>query len=453
VAGAGLRLIRNGISLVGAAVVTLSAVLFLIVYLADLFGLHTNPYIGIVFFLIVPALFVIGLLLIPFGVWREHRRVLAGAPPRTDWPRIDLNNRHARHVVFGVLVLTLANLVIVSLAAMRGIEFMDEPRFCGQVCHTSMQPQFVAHEEGPHSRVACVRCHIGPGASSFVRAKLDGTRRVAAVLRNNYARPIPSPRDLSPAREICEQCHWSEKFHGDKILMSREYANDEQSTENLTTLRLHVGGGSDKLGTASGIHWHMNLANEVDYIATDDARQTIPYVRVKDRQGVVTEYFAEGVTDAGSLKGDRRRMDCLDCHNRPTHQFAPSPERAVDDAIARGELARTLPFVRREVVAALTPVYDDSVSASREIATRLTTFYRSQPKAVPQEAIDRAVAVAQRLYARNVFPAMNVKWGTYPNNIGHNDTPGCFRCHDDTHKSRDGKVIKQDCEQCHEDIS
>jgi hypothetical protein len=453
VTGAGPRLIRNGISLVGAVIVTLTAVLFLVVFLADLFGLHTNPYIGIFFFLIVPALFVFGLLLIPIGIWQERRRVEAGGVPRPDWPRIDLNDPHRRHVVFGVLVLTLVNTVIVSLAAYRGIEFMDEPRFCGQVCHTAMEPQYVAHEEGPHSRVACVRCHIGPGAGSFIRSKVDGSRRVLAILRNNYARPIASPHDLSPARQICEQCHWSEKFHGDKIVTVHEYASDEASTPNLSTMKVHVGGGSERLGTATGIHWHMNMANEVDYIATDDRRQVIPYVRVKDRHGVVREYFAEGVTEEQVKNGERRRMDCLDCHNRPTHRFAPTPERAVDEAIGRGEMPRILPFVRREAVAALAPEYQDRATAEREIAARLTNFYRSQQgPAITPEAVDRVIAATRGLYARNVFPQMKVKWGTYPNNIGHNDSPGCFRCHDDEHKSKDGQVIKQDCEQCHEDV-
>jgi hypothetical protein len=453
VAGAGVRSLRNGITLIGAAIVTLTAVLFLVVFFADLFGLHTNPYIGIVFFLIVPALFIAGLLLIPLGIWRERRRVSAGGIPRPGWPRIDLNDAHKRHVVFGVLVLTLVNLVIVSLAAYRGLEFMDDPRFCGQVCHTSMEPQFVAHEEGPHSRVACVRCHIGPGATSFIRAKLDGTRRVVAIARSNYARPIASPRDLSPARDICEQCHWSEKFHGDKIVTVHEYASDEASTPNLSVMKVHVGGGSQRLGTASGIHWHMNVANEVDYIATDDARQVIPYVRVKDRSGTVREYYAEGVTEEQLRNGTRRRMDCMDCHNRPTHRFAPTPERAVDEAIGGNALSRDLPFVRREAVAALSADYPDRVSAEREIAARLTAFYRPQQGGkVTADAIDRAVRSTQRLYARNIFPAMKVKWGTYPNNIGHNDSPGCFRCHDDEHKAKDGAIIKQDCEQCHEDI-
>jgi NapC/NirT cytochrome c family protein len=455
-AWSGPRLIRNGVSLAGLIIVTVTALLFLIVFFADLFGMHANPYGGIIFFLIIPGLFILGLLMVPLGMWRERRRISHGLPPR-GWPRLDLNDRHQRRVVFVVTVLTLVNIVIVSLAAYRGIEFMDSTQFCGQVCHTVMEPEFVAFQDGPHSRVRCVSCHIGPGASFFVKSKLDGTRQVVAVAMNSYSRPIASPvHTLRPAREVCEQCHWPEKFHGDRIKKIPEYKDDEQSSDNGTTMRIHVGGGSEKLGLATGIHWHMNVANEVEYISTDAKRQVIPYVRVKDRTGAVREYFAEGITPEQLAQGERRRMDCMDCHNRPSHRFSATPERAVDDALATGEMPRELPFIRRQVVEALKAEYRDKATAEQEIASKLMNFYRSAPGDVfrtKQEQVERAVRAAQRLYDRNNFPAMNVTWGTYADNLGHNDFPGCFRCHDDEHKTKDGRAITQDCEQCHDDIS
>jgi hypothetical protein len=455
-AWSGPRLIRNGVSLAGLIIVTVTALLFVIVFFADLFGMHANPYGGIIFFLIIPGLFILGLLMVPLGMWRERRRISHGLPPR-GWPRLDLNDRHQRRVVFVVTVLTLVNIVIVSLAAYRGIEFMDSTQFCGQVCHTVMEPEFVAFQDGPHSRVRCVSCHIGPGASFFVKSKLDGTRQVVAVAMNSYSRPIASPvHTLRPAREVCEQCHWPEKFHGDRIKKIPEYKDDEQSSDNGTTMRIHVGGGSEKLGLATGIHWHMNVANEVEYISTDAKRQVIPYVRVKDRTGAVREYFAEGITPEQLAQGERRRMDCMDCHNRPSHRFSATPERAVDDALATGEMPRELPFIRRQVVEALKAQYRDKATAEQEIASKLMSFYRSAPGDVfrtKPEQVERAVRAAQRLYDRNNFPAMNVTWGTYADNLGHNDFPGCFRCHDDEHKTKDGRAIKQDCEQCHDDIS
>jgi hypothetical protein len=444
---------RHPLTLAGAALTTITAVLFLFVFLMDMFGLHTNPYLGIVFFILLPTFFVIGLLMIPAGIILERRRVRKGLEPHR-LPHIDLNIPRHRRVAIAVLSLTLVNVLIVSLAAFKGLEVMDSPEFCGQVCHTVMEPEFVAYKEGPHSRVRCVDCHIGPGASWFVKAKLDGTRQVIAVMRNSYSKPISTPvRELRPARDTCEQCHWPDKFHGDKAVVFREYGNDEQNSENKTQMLVHIGGGSERLGVASGIHWHMNGANSIEYVATDDKRQVIPYVRLKDPQGNIREFRAPGVTDDQIAKGERRTMDCMDCHNRPSHPFSASPERAVDGAIARGEIPKTLPFARRQAVETLKVAYTDRTTAEKGIADALRGFYGQHyaPLVASRGGeVDQLVAAAQRLYARNVFPKMNVTWGTHINNLGHTDFPGCFRCHDDEHKTTDGRVIKQAGETCHE---
>ncbi len=423
---------------------TISAVLFLVVFLADLFGLHSNPYIGIVFFLILPGFFVIGLALIPFGAWIERRRRAAGkTPASSQWPRIDLNDPAQRSTALLVFALTMANVVIVSLAAYRGVEYMDSVPFCGQACHTAMQPEFVAHEGGPHAHVACVGCHVAPGASGLAMSKLAGTRRLLAAVRQTYSRPIvPAAGQLVPAHETCEQCHWPEQFHGDKIRRISEYADNEKNTESATTLRLHVGGGDGSRGTASGIHWHMSVANDIEYIATDKERQVIPYVRLKNRQGIVREFVVTGTAPEQLSKGERRRMECTDCHNRPSHAIEATPERAVNAMMARGAIPAALPFVHREAVKAL--------KAKKPGALR--DFYRlQQPQVLAAQSsdVDRAVAAVKEIFRRNVFPEMNVTFGTYANNIGHVDSAGCFRCHDDDHKSKEGKAIGQDCETCH----
>jgi len=433
---------------------TVSAVVFLIVFLADLFGLHTNPYLGILFFLVLPGVFVVGLVVIPLGAWLERRRRARGrTPSQLHWPRIDLNDPiHRRAAVF-TFALTMANIVIVSLAAYRGVEYMDSPQFCGQVCHTVMKPEFTAYQDGAHSRVTCVQCHIGAGASWFARSKVSGMRQVLAVTFHTYSRPIPEPvRNLRPARDTCEQCHWPEKFHGDKIVRVFEYAEDEKNTESVTTLQVHVGGGSERLGIAQGIHWHMNVANEVEYIATDEKRQVIPWVRVKDRFGNVREYTAEGAKPEDLAKGERRRMDCMDCHNRPSHPMAATPERAVNALMARGDIPKTLPFVRREAAKALRASYPSQEQATEGISRTLRDFYRSQHPAdymSRRQDVEKAVQATTGVYRRNVFPEMNVQFGTYASNIGHIDFPGCFRCHDGNHKTQDGKEIGQDCDTCH----
>jgi NapC/NirT cytochrome c family protein len=444
---------RNPISLVGTILATVGGVLFLIFFLLDLIGLHTNPYMGIVVFLTLPAVFVFGLLLIPIGAWMTRRRRLAGRPVGMEWPRLDLNNPRQRTWAFFIVIATLVNLVIVSLAAYSGVHYMDSVQFCGQVCHTVMEPEFAAYQDSPHSRVTCVQCHIGPGANWFVRSKLSGTRQVFAVTLKTYSRPIPSPvHNLRPARETCEQCHWPEKFHGDKIRVINEYAEDEKNTESTTTMQIHVGGGSDRLGIATGIHWHMNLANEIEYIATDEKRQVIPWVRLRDRYGNVREYQVDGVTPEELTKGDRRRMDCVDCHNRPSHPFDATPAKGVDRAMSRGVIPTTLPFIKREATAALAATYPSSTAAVDAIAARLREFYRTNYNDVymgRRQEVERAVSGTQLLYRRNIFPEMNVTWGTYANNIGHMDFPGCFRCHDESHKTKDGRTIRQECTLCH----
>jgi hypothetical protein len=447
-----IRLIRSPISVTGMALTTISAVLFLVVFLGDLFGLHTNPYIGIVFFLALPGLFIIGLVLIPLGAWHERRRRAAGkAPSAASWPRIDLNDPTQRTSAILVFTLTMINIVIVSLAAFRGVEYMDSVAFCGQVCHTVMKPEFAAHAGGPHSNVKCVDCHVGPGPSSFVKAKAAGTRRVLAVTFHSYPRPIVAASDrLLSSHDTCEQCHAPGLFHGDKIRRVVEYADDEKNTESVTTLQVHVGGGDGRRGLATGIHWHMNVSNDIEFTATDPERQTIPYVRTTDSQGVVREFVVDGVTPDALAKGTRHRMDCTDCHNRPSHSIAATPERAVNEAMAQGDVPKMLPFIHREAVKVLKVSYPSQNAAVGEISRGLRDFYRTPPQAsVAGPDIDRAVSAVQDLYRRNVFPEMNITFGTYANNIGHIDFPGCFRCHDDNHKSKDGKKIGQECDTCH----
>jgi hypothetical protein len=448
-----VRLIRSPISVAGMVLTTISAVLFLVVFLADLFGLHTNPYIGIVFFVLLPALFVVGLVLIPLGALLERRRRRAGKPAsEARWPDLNLNDPTMRRRAVLIFVLTMGNIVIVSLAAYRGVEYMDTPQFCGQVCHRVMKPEFVAYQAGPHARVPCVECHVGGGASSFTKAKLSGVRRVLAVARHNYPTPIPEPvHDMRPARDTCEHCHWPEKLHGDVTRRITEYADDERNTPSATVLNVHVGGGSQRLGIATGIHWHMNIANEIEYIATDDRRQVIPYVRMKDPSGNIREFVTDGTTAEQLANGERRRMDCMDCHNRPSHVIAPTPERAVNESMSRGEIPTTLPFIHREAVKALKVEYGSEQTAVDGISRALRAFYgsRTASAAVPAADVDKAIRGVENIWRRNVFPETKVGFGTYRNNIGHVDFPGCFRCHDDDHKSKDGKKIGQDCDTCH----
>lgn len=441
-------LARTPLAAAGVILTTACGLLFLLALGAESYGFIQNPYVGILTFGALPLGFVLGLLMIAVGNLLGRRAGRTGIA----WPTINLANRGQRIFVIGLLAASLVNVAIVSLAGVGAIHYMETPSFCGEVCHTVMEPEFVGHAQGPHASVTCVSCHVGSGAGALAQSKLDGTRRLAAMITGNYARPVPTPvHSMRPARETCATCHWSEKQHGDKLKVIKEYADDEAVSETVTTLELKVGGGSAALGVAEGIHWHMNISNQVEYIALDDKRQDIPYVKLTAADGTVREFRKPGVTDEALAGGTRRIMDCTDCHNRPSHTFEPSAERAVDRAISVGQVPRTLPFARREVVAAVKTGAATKDEALAAISQHLKGFYGTADmagKAQPAD-VDQAIGAAQRLYAGNVFPLMKVAWGTYPNELGHINSPGCFRCHDEEKATPDGKTIGQDCESCH----
>lgn len=442
--------LRNPISAVGVAVTTASAFLFLVLIGLEQIGFLQNPYTGILVFVIVPALLLVGLLGIPAGLWLERRRARAGiAMPA--WPRIDLNNPAQRRTLLFVAVATLANVAILSVASYGAVEYSESQQFCGQVCHTVMEPEFVAHRSGAHGRVHCAVCHVGPGAEGFFTAKLSGTRQFRLVMTGGYSRPIPTPLKSAPGvQTTCEQCHLPDRFIGDLIKVVYEHANDEANTQTKTTVRLHVGGPVSGTGTGTGIHWHMNRANEIEYIALDDKREEIPYVRVATPDGMVREYFADGVQREDLVGKVRRRMGCLDCHNRPAHRFGSSPERAVDAALGEGRINAKIPFIRREAVRALRAEYPDREIGLTQIDRTIRDAMNTQKPHTFEEAdLREAIGVTQAIYRSNIFPSMKVGWGTYPDQIGHTVSTGCFRCHEETHKTKDGVAIRQECELCH----
>ena len=442
--------LRNPIADIGIALTTAAGLLFVFLVALQLVGLLDNPYAGIVVYVMVPAIFVLGLLLIPVGSAIERRRARRGQPAPA-WPRIDLNEPGIRRTLLFVAGATLVNLGIVSMASYGAVQYTESQQFCGQVCHAVMEPEYAAHQAGSHGRIHCVHCHVGPGAQGFVSAKLSGTRQLALALTGTYHRPIPTPiAGIPGVQNSCESCHRPDRFVGDLIKVLYEHADDEANTETKTTLRMHVGGPISGTKTGIGIHWHMNRANQVEYVALDDKREQIPYIRVSTPNGQGREYFAEGLKPADLDGKPRRRMDCLDCHSRPAHRFAASPEREVDAAIGAGEISKKIPFIRREAVRALRADYPTQEVALRQIDRTIREAVNAKlPHAFDEADLRQAIGVTQAIYRANVFPSMKVGWGTYPSQLGHLTSNGCFRCHDERHKTTAGVAISQDCETCH----
>lgn len=449
-----LQLTRNLISFVGIAVVIASITGIFFLFLAELLGSRESPYLGIFTYIIFPAVMLLGFAIIVLGMLIERRRRHKTGTEEQAYPALDLNDPHTRTKLLAFLGLTFTFLFVSAFGSYRAYEYTDSIAFCGELCHSVMSPELTAYKASPHARVKCVECHVGPGAGWYVRSKLSGAYQVYSVMFKKFPRPIQTPvHNLRPAQDTCEQCHWPEKFHGSQLKVFNRYSYDEKNTLRETRMLINTGGGSAVSGMAAGIHWHMNIANQITYIATDDHRQHITWVRLKDRDGNITEYTAPDVklTAEQIEKAPKRVMDCVDCHNRPSHIYI-APDRAVNESFVAGRLDVSLPYLKREAVAVLDKPYETTSEALSSIKTGLEGFYRANYGdiyAAKKESIDRAITETQRIFQTYFFPEMKVNWQTHPDNIGHFYSVGCFRCHDGKHQSSTGKIISMDCNICH----
>lgn len=448
-----VHLSNNVISLVGVVIVT-TATVFLFFLAPTMWGGKVdNPYLGILIFMIMPAIFIAGLLLIPLGIYLRRRREQRTGTVMTSFPPLDLKNVDFRRLAIFIGVTTFANVLIAGHFAYTSVSYMDGVEFCGTTCHTVMQPEYTAYLNSPHARVECVSCHIGPGAGWFVKSKLSGTWQVIAVTLNIYPRPIPTPvHNLRPARETCETCHWPQKFGGDRLRVINKFADDETNSQSKTVLLMRIGGGNGY----AGIHgYHLGPGVQMRYAPADESRQTIPVVEYTKGDGKWTRFVAQDAKPEDVQRLSRpeamRVMDCMDCHNRPSHTFQ-LPERALDNAMGEGRISPGLPFARKQALELVKADYPSREEGIAKIAAGFEKFYADKYAGLygqkQAEVKNSAKAVAE-IWGRNVFPAMRVKWGSYPNNLGHTDFPGCFRCHDDQHVAQGGQKIVQDCASCH----
>jgi len=446
---------NNWLSLAGAALTTSSAFVLVWFWFMELTSpRQIHPYMGILIFIIFPVLFIIGLVFIPIGIVRLRRQRRLAGEAVLPLQAVDFKQPGVRRMLTVIGVLTFINVSIMGTAGLKGVEYMDSNQFCGLTCHTVMSPEYTAFLDSPHSRVGCAQCHIGHGAPALVKAKISGTRQLFAVAFGTFSRPIPSPVEhLRPARETCEQCHWPQKFTNDKLIVRTKYADDETNTATTSILLLKIGGHTPN-GT-TGIHGrHLDAMERISYITTDTRRQEIPKVIYREESGKLVEYVTDEYKNLPKEKLDKattRKMDCIDCHNRPTHAFY-LPDRAVDKALAEKRMSAELPFIKKKAVELLKLDYADQKVAAAKIPVALAEYYRTAyPEIYKQKRaqVDTAGEAVKAIYLRNVFPEMKITWGTHPNNIGHEEAVGCFRCHDGSHTSADGRTIAADCDTCH----
>jgi len=443
---------QNWLSLAGATIAAISFFMIVFLFTISLLFLTKGNYIGLVIYIILPMFMVVGLVLIPIGMYGKRKQLKKKKITEPGWPKIDLNDKRYRNAFFIFIIGSAILLFVSAIGSYEAFHFTESVEFCGEVCHTVMEPEFTAYQNSSHARVACVACHVGSGVDWYAKSKLSGLRQVIAVIFDTYETPIPTPiQNLRPARETCEECHWPQKFYANSLHLERHYLTDEENTEWDIHLQMKTSAGISARGLNEGIHWHINSDVQIDYFPGDDENETIPWVKyINKKTGEEHIYTAGDEPDVLDNKMIRT-MDCMDCHNRPSHSYNP-PSNFVDDGISAGDIPRDLPEIKSLSMEIFEAKYETSVSAHQSIRTAVLEFYKENYEEIfknDMEIIEMAISGLIKRYSENIFPGMQVSWQVYPNNIGHQTFNGCFRCHNNEMESESGRMISNDCNLCH----
>lgn len=446
----------NPISLIGSFIAGINVVIILFFLVAMLFFDVGGSYIGLYIYMILPIFLISGLIMIPVGMIRRTRRIKRfGEEGVRMGLKIDLNDKKQKNAMAIFVLGSFVFLLLTAIGSYEAFHITESNEFCGLLCHNVMEPEYEAYQESAHSRVKCVECHVGAGADWYVKSKLSGMYQVYSVLFNKFPKPIPTPlENLRPARETCEKCHWPEKFYSYRIHNEKHYLTDAANTEWNIQLKMKTGSEHITQGLVDGIHWHINKDVKIEYIASSSKREFLPWVRYINLATGDTviyqdiyETFDPEVLDSLEI----REMDCIDCHNRPSHDYLP-PQKFTDLLIASGQIPSELPEVKSLAMELFNNTYADRDTARQVIEKRIKEFYSSNYPQIMEEKptlVDKAIEGFMIGFSKNIFPEMKVSWDVYPNHIGHIEYNGCFRCHNGNHVSADNVVISRDCNLCH----
>ncbi|MCG2815921.1 MAG: NapC/NirT family cytochrome c [Candidatus Aminicenantes bacterium] len=447
---------KHWLSLAGFLIFTTSFTISLFLFIvANVLG-RGGLYMGLLTYIIGPATMASGMALLLIGLWVQRRRTKKGIEPPP--PGVKILNLETPRQRRRLLLFTAAAALFVlisSLASFEAFHYTESVQFCGQLCHKIMEPEHVAYQHSSHARISCVECHVGAGADWFVRSKLSGLYQVYAALTKTYPTPIPTPiHNLRPARETCEHCHWPQKFYNHKMRFESYYLGDETNTRWDLQLVMRLGAEHSSRGQEKGIHWHINSDVRIEYISGEDKKNEIPWVRYTNIQTGESHVYRDEDIDFDErlvTEENIRVMDCIDCHNRPSHDYK-SPNRIINDAFTSGEVSTDLPEFKLKAMELLTAEYESSTAAKTTIREGLVEFYvEDHPEFYAANAVlvEQAADLLVREFNRFFFPEMKVRWDTHNNQVGHMQFKGCARCHNNTHISDEGRRIGRDCNSCH----
>ena len=447
---------HNLLSLIGATIAVISFLLIVFLFLISHFFLSTGNYIGLLVYIVLPSFMIGGLLVIPVGMLIKRRKMKESVKATGDWPVIDLNDQRYRNAFFIFSVSTTVLLLLSAIGAYQAFHITESIEFCGTLCHKVMEPEYTAYKNSAHAKVACVECHVGSGVGWYTKSKLSGLYQVYSVLTNSYERPIPTPiTSLRPARETCEQCHWPGKFYPNTLRHERHYLPDEDNSEWDVHLRMKIGGTIAAKGFENGVHWHINPKVKIEYYSSGNPNDEINWVRYTNLNTGKKVVYTMGENPVEENPENKKKiieMTCIGCHNRPSHDYM-APFDFIDQAISAGKINKHLPNIKTVALEIFENDYASMDTLSIAAEEMINSYYKEEYPdlyTTQKEEIDKSVKGIVEEASKNIFPYMRASWKAYPNNIGHMNFPGCFRCHNDEMVSADEEhVISKDCNICH----
>jgi|WetSurSiteA1Bulk_404760.scaffolds.fasta_scaffold00277_11 hypothetical protein len=445
----------NWLSAIGLMLSLICVLLMAVLFIISLTVSGSNTYLGIFIYIVLPAVLVIGLILIPIGMLTHAKKIRNLPDTGLKWPVFDMNIKKHRRSLLIVSAFTLVFVLFSAMGSYQAYIYTESVEFCGKLCHSVMEPEYVTYLNSPHARVRCVECHVGEGASWYVKSKLSGLYQVYSVLFHKYPTPIPTPiENLRPATETCEKCHWPQKFYERKLRNQRGFLSDSANSHWNIAMMMKIGPSYSAYGLREGIHWHINPDVSIEYVATTTDRESIPWVKMTNRKtGAVKIFQDKDNTLSGSAVDSltKRKMDCMDCHNRPSHSYK-SANVYMDNALISGIVPDNLPYIKKASMKVLGNQFSTTDSAMLEIRNSITDYYRNKRPGIyetHQDLIEKAIVGIQGEFKKNTFPRMKASSSAYLNHIGHLESDGCFRCHSGRHESETGEVITKDCNLCH----
>lgn len=447
---------KNWLTIIGSIIAGINlGIIILLFIISSIFDMGSTN-LGLFIYVILPGFMILGLLLIPAGMIRERKRQSKMSDKsEARLPRIDLNDPRHKNAFIIFTIATVIILFLSTLGSFEAYHITESVEFCGTLCHEVMEPEYTAYQKSPHANVTCVECHVGSGASWYVKSKISGLRQIYAVMTNDFSRPIETPlHDLRPAMETCEKCHWPEKFYSRSLRTIKYFMTDPENSEWDIILQMKTGPEYSELGLQEGIHWHINPLIDVSYKSENDKREIITWVKYTDKTtGEVNIYKNENITasDSSLAHSESKSMDCIDCHNRPSHIYR-SPAAYFDEAMITGAISQNIPSIKQVSMGILGEKFTDKDTALMKIKEGITNYYKSESDefySANKPLIEKAIDAIQKGFSQNTFPSMKVSWDVYPDHIGHQESEGCFRCHNDQFISESGRIISKDCNLCH----